>query len=163
MRARTILSLTAMACLTLWLVRLWLPAPAIGDASAGVSGPPSAAPGQTVTLLPNGNLLLVGGEGADGPSASAWLWTPSSGMPAVATLNAPRAWHSATVLPDGAVLVFGGLRNDGTLVQTAELFDPTAGQFQPMSVALAPRALHTATLLLDGRVLIAGGVDGRGE
>src|SRR5947207_2588332 len=163
MRTRTTISLVVAAGLTLGLVRVWPPAPAIGDASSGGSSPPSGAPGQSVTLLPSGNVLFVGGEGTDGPIASAWLWTPSVGMAVVATLNAPRAWHSATMLPNGTVLIFGGLGSDGRLVQTAELFDPGSGQFQPIGLTLPPRALHTATLLLDGRVLIAGGVDGGGE
>src|SRR5579872_7099092 len=58
-------------------------------------------PGQTVTLLPNGNWLVLGGEGKKGPVGSAILLNPNTGAvtPMNAGLGAPRAWHTATVLP----------------------------------------------------------------
>ncbi len=161
MRTRATGALVATASLTLWLVRVCLPVPAIGEAA--VSGPPSATRGQSETLLPNGNVLFAGGQTASGPTAAAAVWIPADGMTTVRPLNEPRAWQSATVLPDGTVLIFGGLGSDGTPVPTAERFNPATGEFQVIDVAISPRALHTATLLLDGRVLIAGGLDSRGE
>jgi hypothetical protein len=73
-------------------------------------------------------------------------------------LSSARAWHTATVLPDGSVLIVGGVDVQGALVATAERFDPRAGTFTPLEhVAFTPRARHSATLLTDGRVLLAGG------
>jgi hypothetical protein len=72
----------------------------------------------------------------------------------------PRAWHSATLLSDGTVLLLGGL-NGNALVETPEVFDPATGVFisAPVVGAVA-RSGQTATLLIDGRVLVAGGTDG---
>ena len=116
--------------------------------------------GQATTLLPDGHVLLTGGEGPFGPTSTAALGSPESGeMVALDMgLQHPRAWHTATVLPDGTVLIFGGVGGDGRLVPNAELFNPDSQTFSAIALSVAPRALHTATLLLDGRVLIAGGL-----
>src|SRR5205085_1182636 len=75
-----------------------------------------------------------------------------------ATLRHPRAWHTATVLPDGNVFIFGGLDAQGVVAES-ELFDPASQTFTAFpGSSLAPRAYHSATLLMDGRVLILGGI-----
>jgi RHS repeat-associated protein len=159
MRTRIGVSLVLVGSAALFSMRLWLPGAAISEASLRGGGAPTGRSGETVTMLPNGETLTVGGEGATGPTADAAVSDPNSGrMGAVGALTHPRAGHSATVLPDGTVLIFGGIGPGGRLVQESELFDPARGVFEPVAVAVAPRALHTATLLLDGRVLIAGGV-----
>src|SRR5262249_53974894 len=88
--------------------------------------------GQSTTLVPDGRLLLMGGQGADGLQGSIAIKDPRSGdvSPASVTLFHPRAWHTATLLPDGTVLIVGGVGADGQLVQTAELFDPEAQTLQ---------------------------------
>src|SRR2546429_4868978 len=58
--------------------------------------------------------------------------------------------HTATLLPDGKVLVAGGRDGYGSLF-TAELYDPATGNWT-WTGGLAPRENHTATSLPDGRV-----------
>ena len=122
--------------------------------------------GQTTTLLPNGKLLLIGGESASGVTATMAVKDPKS--EATTELKAgllhARAWHTATLLPDGTVLVFGGVDGAKNLVAAAEIFDPVKGHSSEVSVkGLTLRAHHSATLLSDGRVLIAGGISASGE
>jgi RHS repeat-associated protein len=123
--------------------------------------------GQTSTLLPDGRLLLVGGQGTDGPKATVAIKDPRSGdvMPLSVGLNTPRAWHSATMLPDGRVLIVGGKGVENRTVENAEIIDLGAQVVEVISSpALAfARANHTATLLTDGRVLIVGGVSAAGQ
>ncbi len=70
--------------------------------------------------------------------------------------------HTATLLPDGTVLIAGGLDLDGPApccvgIQTAEPYGPITGTFGSVISMIAARGYHTATLLNDGRVLLAGG------
>ena len=90
--------------------------------------------------------------------------TPYAGVfTATGSMTIPRIYQTATLLPDGRVLVAGG-STDGAFtaaLSTAELYDPRTGTFTATGSMTTPRFEHTATLLRDGRVLIAGGSDGR--
>jgi len=77
------------------------------------------------------------------------------------SLASPRAVHTATRLPDGGVLIAGGMERNGVFLDTAEVFDPATGRFRPAGPLSTRRVGHTATALADGRVLIAGGTAGR--
>jgi RHS repeat-associated protein len=164
-------NLVMVSCLV-----LFLGAGSVHAATAGRSvrkagtlawqAPTAVLPGQSATLLPDGNWLLLGGAAEDGPpSPAASIRNSATGnsVPLAAQLQFARAWHSATVLPDGSVLVLGGLGADGKVVTTAELFHPETQKFELVAGAPTSRTSHTATLLTDGRLLIAGGVapDGR--
>jgi hypothetical protein len=73
-----------------------------------------------------------------------------------------RQQHTATVLPDGRVLIAGGVWQDGQdvrVLSATEMFDPSAGEFTSLGSMGDPRTEHTATLLRDGRVLLVGGID----
>jgi hypothetical protein len=79
------------------------------------------------------------------------------------SLHQTRAFHTATLLQNGSVLIAGGEDDTDTYLATAELYDPGTGlitQTGPMSTA---RMSGTATLLTDGRVLMAGGQDVSGK
>jgi len=60
--------------------------------------------------------------------------------------------HTATLLPNGKVLLAGGGRDPGDAV-----YDPSTSKWSPAASLATSRAYHTATLLPDGKVLIAGG------
>jgi hypothetical protein len=117
----------------------------------------------TATTLLDGRVLIIGStggyEGEAGDRLAAELWDPATGsFSQTGSLAHPRAWHSATLLSDGLVLVIGGA--DGNV--PAELWDPATGSFSPSAAPTVGRTGHTATLLQDGRVLVAGGFGGRG-
>jgi hypothetical protein len=69
-------------------------------------------------------------------------------------MSRPRAGHTATLLQDGRVLMFGGWSGSSNV---AEIYDPATRTFSTLSASFNPREGHSATLLADGRVLIAGG------
>ena len=77
----------------------------------------------------------------------------------VGPMLAMRQSHTATLLPDGKVLIAGGSDRDAVF-SSAELFDPDTGSFSENGQMTTPRAGHEATLLPNGKVLITGGVDG---
>jgi N-acetylneuraminic acid mutarotase len=112
----------------------------------------------TATLLPNGKVLVAGGEHYDLGDvnggiialASAELYDPGTGTwAATGSMDTPLSGHAATLLHDGRVLVVGGT--------SAELYDPGTGTWTATGSMATPRLYHTATLLTDGKVLVAGG------
>ncbi|MBL8921308.1 MAG: hypothetical protein JNJ54_20785 [Myxococcaceae bacterium] len=77
---------------------------------------------------------------------------------AAGTLGTARSHHTATVLPDGRVLVAGGRGQSATeTLASTELYEPSSNTWSPGPPMTTARAGHTATALLDGRVLVVGG------
>ena len=72
------------------------------------------------------------------------------------SLNTARFHHTATLLPDGRVLVVGGESGHDPLA-SAELYDPATGTWSDTGSLRTARDSHTATLLPNGMVLVAGG------
>ena len=118
----------------------------------------------TATLLPNDQVLVAGGAACNGagstgrcgpselydPTTRTWTDTDS--------LRRARWDHTATLLPNGQVLVAGG-RNNKRDFASAELYDPATGVWTATRSMTTPRFNHTATLLPSGQVLVAGGFE----
>jgi hypothetical protein len=87
----------------------------------------------TSTLLNNNKVLLVGGAVSSGSGSVVELFDPVTGtFSSTGDLHVPRQGHTATLLPDGRVLVAGRNNSDNFLVngvdssRTTEIFDTTA-------------------------------------
>jgi len=121
--------------------------------------------GQTSTLLPDGRLLLAGGQDSDGPKTTIAISDPRSGevVPLSLALRQARAWHSATMLPNGRILIAGGKGADNKTIESAEIIDPATQTIELISAPAFARANHSATLLTDGRVLLVGGESATGQ
>ena len=122
----------------------------------------------TATLLANGDVLVAGGfdDLYDAPPgvvdhvsyALADIFDPVARWSTTAPMSARRYAHTATLLPNGEVLVTGGYDlNAKTELASAELYDPSAGTWHAAASMHDARQSHTATLLADGRVLVVGG------
>jgi len=140
------------------------------DPGTGIWTPTSPDPvgryAHTATLLPNGKVLVVGGSSSSLPGdaglSSAMLYDPSTETWTDAgTMNAGHTGHTATLLPNGKVLITGGtLVGSGlaaTVANTVELYNPTDGTWTMTGPLNTARYVHTATLLPNGQVLVAGG------
>lgn len=121
----------------------------------------------TATRLADGRVLLTGGY-ADAPVlpqyatiSSAEIYNPATGnFQATGSMSESRAYHTATLLGNGKVLITGGAIDNGIEyieLTTAELYDPATGTFSPTGEMSTPKSYHTATLLTNGQVLIVGG------
>ena len=121
----------------------------------------------TATLLRNGKVLVAGGllyaPATMGQiKGSAELYDSVTGAwSATGELNNDRAQHTATLLPDGRVLVASGespYDDYGGTPGTAEIYDPITARWSDTGNLGAIRNGHTATLLPGGKVLVVGGV-----
>ena len=75
-------------------------------------------------------------------------------------MNSIRAGHTATLLPNGQVLVAGGYTDFyAAALASAELYTPATGTWKTTGSMNTSRINQTATLLNNGQVLVAGGVD----
>jgi N-acetylneuraminic acid mutarotase len=117
----------------------------------------------TATLLPNGTVLLVGGEGGyytPGTTSAEIYDSVSGAWTATGSMTTARYLHTATLLPNGAVLVAGGFNQIGgaaAYFASAEIYDPAAGTWRVTGNMTTARCCHIAALLPDGTVLVAGG------
>jgi hypothetical protein len=84
----------------------------------------------------------------------------------VSSMAIPRAYQTATLLPNGKVLVVGGRGllsmpsawgQPGSAIGSAELYDPQTRRWSSAGSLSVPRFAHTATLLSNGKVLVVGG------
>lgn len=116
----------------------------------------------TATLLPGGTVLVAGGYGVAGPLNTAELFDPATGSWTINNssghiLATARNDHTATLLPNGNVLVLGGLNSTATDLSSGELYNPATGWTQLLGILQHARSYHTATLLNTGKILVVGG------
>jgi hypothetical protein len=121
----------------------------------------------TATLLLNGKVLIAAGfDFMTNPAGSSILastelydpvtntFAPPTGT---ASMNAARFYATATLLPNGKVLIAGGFDVNENPLASTELYDPAANTFAANPAMRIARGWATATLLPNGKVLIAGG------
>ena len=142
-----------------------------GIANQGSLGNPVGAT-STAAMYRPGKILQVGGGwwanggGPDGARAGFTVditgGTANPVVEATSPMKFQRHWPTATVLPDGDVLVTGGSRENngnGGYVTTAEIWDPDTDTWTTVEAPYEHARLYhsTALLLPDGRVMIGGG------
>jgi N-acetylneuraminic acid mutarotase len=127
--------------------------------------------GHTATLLGNGKVLVAGGgvddlkTGGFYSTASAEVYDPATDTwTSAGNMSTSRAFHTATLLGSGKVLVVAGEHDNGGdpgggVNLSAEIYDPATNTWTPAAALTTARTRHTATLLNNGKVLVAGGLN----
>lgn len=100
-------------------------------------------------LLPNGKLLRTGGYVGDNTNTdAAHLFDPTTrAWTTAASMLVTRRWHTATLLPNGKVLVAGGSAGN------AEIYDPASNTWTVAAKSPVKFWTASATLLPNGKVL----------
>jgi hypothetical protein len=125
---------------------------------------------EAATLMPNGTVLVTGASTGTGfATTRAELFDPATSrwQPTTWPMATPRYGHTATLLPDGKVLLVGGYTTQqqlsggvvypvGELLTTSEMFDLRGNTGIRVGYSRIPRFEHTATLLRNGTVLVVG-------
>jgi hypothetical protein len=135
---------------------------------------PALPSGLTATTLTDGRVLIVRSDAClvatvasqpsghrecpNGQTASSFLWSPDGTAVIGPDVLESREWHTATLLPDGRVLLVGNTSWSFDDPESSELYDPATNAFVRMDETLdLVGSAQTATLLPDGRVLVTGG------
>ena len=129
----------------------------------------------TATSLPNGQILLAGGntQGIFGiettPTGEIFDTLALTFSPILGTMSDARRYHTATYLDnktptqpfDDAVLIAGGLDERGFTLASADFYDPLLGSFVPVNSYLPTPVFRHAAVALDyaitGDVALTGG------
>lgn len=131
-------------------------------------GGPDPIQGQTVTVLGDGRVLIVGGQGTASSQSESWLLDLGSlRFSSGPSIQPARTNHSATLLSNGKVLIAGGTfinGRDRVDTETAFLFDPATDSFAATGSMVEAGCCHTTFLINRGpnagRVLFLGGGKG---
>ena len=114
--------------------------------------------------LPDRTVMVVGGAGGqngDTSLSTAEVFNPGDGSwTAAGALTGSRSGHTATVFPDGRVLVAGGesiTRGNRRALASAEIFVIEKREWQSAGNMNCPRSEASAALLGDGSVLVVAG------
>jgi WD40 repeat protein len=112
----------------------------------------------SLAVLKSGKVLLAGEHDT---LSGAELYDPETGKwSTTGRLETGRGGHTTTLLPNGKVLIAGGIdySADGTPIFTsAELYDADKGTWNSAASMAVPRFKHAAVLLASGEVLVVGG------
>lgn len=134
-----------------------------------ISNLPNGIMNHAQVTLKDGTIMIIGGKSnIESATSNVQVYTPVSQQYGTWStgpkLNIPRTVHTASVLPDGKVLVCGGLGVAGIALNSCELLDPEAAVQKWILVQDMPndRVAHNQSTLANGNVLITGGVNSSG-
>jgi len=142
----------------------WTLVKCFNNAADPCAGNATKAHSHRATLLPDGRVLVTGGNDGFGevdyslaydPAADSWTNTAVLGN----ALNVPRFNHTASLLPNGAVLVAGGAQKFGNSLSSVETFSAASSSWQITGGLNGPRAFHTTVLAPNGSLFAAGGAN----
>jgi N-acetylneuraminic acid mutarotase len=159
---------SATGAVTTNSAEIWDPTTGLWTPVASMTANAKGRRSHTATLLPNGTVLVAGGQDAPSPAnylssaeiydpvANAWS-APTGTQPAMSSV---RFFHTATLV-GGKVVIIGGKTASTAVTSSVDSYDPMTQSFTPLTdiggAGTTPRGSHTATLLANGKIFVAGG------
>jgi len=143
------------------IAALALPSPAQVSGTWSTTG--SMSTGRyaiTAVVLKDGKVLVAGGISGSTVVNTAEVYDPATGAwTSTGNMKMGRAYYVAVLLPNGKVLVAGGCTNSNcsAATRTAELYNPTTGEWTATRSMSTLRYFFAGTRLNDGQVLVEGG------
>lgn len=123
-----------------------------------LAGPPEPLASPSVAVYEN-QIVVIGGQGKNGPSASVWTFNTVDRSWASGAAKPTAVTDAQAVLIGGRIYVPGGLGGDGHPVNVLEIYNPRTDTWDVGADLPAPRSGHSL-VALDGRLLLFGGWDG---
>src|ERR1051326_1466062 len=118
--------------------------------------------GAAAVLLPDGRVMITGGDVNGSPSSSVEMFNADGSISSAAPMSTERSGHSALLLTSGEVLVTGGKTSGGGITNSAELYDPLEDSWTAAPAMQDARTGHTVLQLPDWTVLVIGGTNSAG-
>ncbi len=127
-------------------------------AGLSLNGTTGVIQGTPLAAAPIANYLITASNKSGSTNINLSIIIKSPSFLSVGQLNTARMRHTATILPNGKVLIAGG--KSGTTLSTAEIYDSTLKNFTTITSNMTtPRMNHVSVLMNDGRVLLVGGTN----
>lgn len=122
----------------------------------------------SATLMNDGKVIVVGGRNGYNYNGVIFahiceVYDPASGFWTNTPTQGPQTYfHTATLIPDGRLLIIGGMNTLGggsttTMKSSASIYNPQNGVWSTTGSMNFNRAGHCAILLANGKVFVAGG------
>jgi len=140
--------------------------------SMNASGNPGwgARYGHTSVAMPDGSIVLMGGYDFEFGNYQNDVWRSTDNGATWTQVNAsagwtPRAWHSSVVMPDGSIVLMGGLDNVGSKKSDVWRSTDNGVTWTRLTSGASwnGRYSHTSVLLPDGSIVLMGGLDTSGN
>ena len=135
---------------------------------------PSGRGGHATVRLPSGDILVTGGAEFVGGPAQSEAFLLGFDTERFSTLPNrmihPRTGHTASLLPNGHILIAGGSRNDNVvsvtdLIENVEIYSPEESAFREIQISGQPirRTQHTAIVRNTGQEVFLDLLGGQGD
>ena len=127
----------------------------------------SAREGHTTVAMPDGSIVLMGGEDADNYKNDTWKSTDKGATWTQVNANAgwsARSEQASVVMPDGSIVLMGGQETNWDLKNDVwrSSDDGASWTLMTASAAWSPRYGHTSVAIPDGSIILMGGEDDEG-
>ena len=127
----------------------------------------SVRDGHTSVAMPDGSIVLMGGENATTHTFYNDVWRSTDNGATWTEMNASAGWtarigHSSVAMPDGSIVLMGGLGTSGKLMNDTWRSTDNGVTWTEINASSgwSPRDDFSSVVMSDGSIVLIGGFDG---